>query len=759
MSAVDLGPQSDLAALNSWTTHTVTFNLTAPCTGCSLFFQVEQAGTTSTGSHPGNEYMFANITISTPPVDIPPKVMWPSAKFRTAEVYKAPTPGDLGATKTDCPHLESGLSLWHDPATWGGAVPAAGSSPTLPANTHVLVCSCSLPSDAAGAAAPFTLVTVPSTSSLIFDDAPMSMHVGSIVGTGRIAMGASTCRHDQELSITFHGSRTTVLQSRPRPTSDNTKGLVVSGSGTLDVHGRRFFPTWTRLLATVEAGERHVYLQDAVNWEVGQRILVTTSHHLDGADVHQNEVRVITAMSPDHTVLYVDEAFDHQHWSGEEYQTEVGVLSRVITLQGAEGDSSVATGGFGGHVMWTGSATGRVSGARFTRMGQMNVLARYPVHMHLVGETSGASWISDNAVEHSFFRCAVVHGTYSATVTQNVCYDITGHAVFTSEDGPEERNVISYNLVAHIHTISSTAGGASAAGETFRAGTDLTIPADTAAAAFWITNAWNTIKGNAASGGWTGYFHPNLPAYVGQFENAAVAANNAPENRPTLQWVGNTAHSSGYDWEHGACVYVGGTLYHDAADRGTLVYVSGQDARDTVDGTTGAPATMTFQDTRVWLCNAAITHWGSRSIATNLEVTDSGGVGGEYGTALRSGVVVTPASGNDGAASLPVGSDDDSDDASGDVGDAQNANDALGAVGGTWGVVAIVLGTVAICAAVSLVVYRSYHPMCIAAAPDGAAGDKFDSNSAAADAQGGPWQPDASAPSFSVDSAHCNSNV
>ena len=43
---------------------------------------------------------------------------------------------------------------------------------------------------------------------------------------------------------------------------------------------------------------------------------------------------------------------------------------------------------------------------------------------------------------------------------------------------------------------------------------DLLLPADVTASGFYITNANNSIIGNAASGGWAGFALPVLPRPV-----------------------------------------------------------------------------------------------------------------------------------------------------------------------------------------------------------------------------------------------------
>ena len=70
-----------------------------------------------------------------------------------------------------------------------------------------------------------------------------------------------------------------------------------------------------------------------------------------------------------------------------------------------------------------------------------------------------------------------------------------------------------------------------------------------------------------------------------------------PSSRTTLQFDGNTAHSSGYFWVFGSCIYVGGELKHDPTNNNLLIYKSGRNARDTrVDGVCFFPPKFFLMD-------------------------------------------------------------------------------------------------------------------------------------------------------------------
>lgn len=71
----------------------------------------------------------------------------------------------------------------------------------------------------------------------------------------------------------------------------------------------------------------------------------------------------------------------------------------------------------------------------------------------------------------------------------------------------------------------------------------LLLPADGTASGFYVTNARNRFIGNAASGGWSGFQFPTLQEPIGMHRASGLPP---PRLRPTLEFRGNTAHSSGY---------------------------------------------------------------------------------------------------------------------------------------------------------------------------------------------------------------------
>jgi len=72
----------------------------------------------------------------------------------------------------------------------------------------------------------------------------------------------------------------------------------------------------------VSPGDNRLYLQDAVNWWVGQKVVLTPTHYKD-YDNNQHESFTITAISPDGKIIQIDRGVTFLHYGGPEYQAEV----------------------------------------------------------------------------------------------------------------------------------------------------------------------------------------------------------------------------------------------------------------------------------------------------------------------------------------------------------------------------------------------------------------------------------------------------
>lgn len=527
---------------------------------------------------------------------------------------------DVNAPKTNCPHQAARSSM----VTWDDAVKrwAKNDRLEIPSGQKVLVTPTT---DSKGAMQiKIKAINVRRGAELIFDDRPIDLQVSDIMVEGALRMGSETCRIDSNISVEFY---TDPDESLDAVFKRHGKGIMVGSRGSIDVHGKLFHQSWTFLADTVKPGTNTLKLQKPVNWEKGQKIVVVTSARRDYPYDDQNEVMTIKSVGADSKTIETEESFKFSHYAGPEYQVEVGLLSRRIKLWSKTGLSKDEQGKqapsedkvFGGHVMIMGE--GRVAGVELRGMGQQNRLARYPLHFHLAGvQNPGKSYMTDNSIWESNWRCIVVHGTNNVVVSRNVAFDTFGHCYYL-EDGVEENNEISFNLAARVKIMGPTdAASLKKLNDPLQEGIkivqsdDLLNPADRAAAGFYITNTNNKFFGNAASGGFAGFSFPNLPKPIGPSRDADVVPKDVGMEKGKFD--GNFAHTSAYLWDRAGCLYLGGLLTE--GENHALTYLTGRP-----DWDNRRLKNEVFTNVKTALCEAGIAHWGGFSEIHNFEAHDS----------------------------------------------------------------------------------------------------------------------------------------
>jgi hypothetical protein len=550
----------------------------------------------------------------------------------TTGVADIPRPARVDAgPPVGCPHDDQALVAF-DPAWLSDA-----GVIDIPPDTRALLSG----NDEIPAGTLVRRLHIPATSELVFDDQDTTLRVTDVVVDGALRLGAETCRLSSGIDFVFDTDENVAdVGVRDAIYARQGLGLAVSATGTLEVFGALHQPTWTRLGATAAAGSSQVTLSEPVDWLPGQQVVLVTSARRDWPFLDENEVRTIVNVTGGDT-LELDTALTYGHYGGAEYQVEVGLLSRNIVFRTA-GEILDATSTFGGHIL-SGSPRTRVSGVELYGLGQQNRLGRYPFHLHHAGAAAGA-FFSDSSVWRSNWRCAVIHRTDDALLSKNVAYDTFGHCYYL-EDGVELGNEISFNLAAGIKIMGPVDQASldalaewNQAGFVELASPALTQPADRAAAGFYIPNGDNDLIGNAASGGFAGYSFPNLPEAVGGSEERIW-----PLRYAISHFDGNTAHSAGYFWPVSGCVYVGGVL-EVVDDNGTdkLRYSSGRP----FGWNRLRQGTDTFNNTKTFLCETGITHWGIYPRVINVESWDTGLLANLFQSASIEGALAVGVTGN-----------------------------------------------------------------------------------------------------------------
>ena len=365
---------------------------------------------------------------------------------------------------------------WSDPATWGGQLPAAGATITIPAGRTVVL-------DAQTPA----LAGLRIQGTLVAANADVAITAGYIiVDGGRLEIGTATTPFARRAVITLTG--TTTAAPTPSLAHFGNKVLAVQG-GSVSLHGREVGTAWTRLAADVTAGAGSITLADAPRWSIGDRLVVATSTR----QMNQTEVVEIAAINGSTVTLARPLQFSHLgtlRRAGDvsvDVRAEVGLLTHNIVVQGDEQSESLR---IGGHAMFMNGATPatvQLARVTFRRMGQFNLTGRYPVHFHMMGAMRD-SYVRQVAIDGSIQRGIVLHAVRGVQATGNVIYNTVGHN-FVVEDAATTDNVIDRNL-ALVNRFPLP----------LQTTPDLRAQNDRMPSNFWFKSGRNTVTGNAAAG-------------------------------------------------------------------------------------------------------------------------------------------------------------------------------------------------------------------------------------------------------------------
>ena len=264
----------------------------------------------------------------------------------------------------------------------------------------------------------------------------------------------------------------------------NDAPALVCCSARMELHGAPMNRTWVKLGRDVKRGEVTVVLsEDISGWKAGDEVIVTGSKRgnqrrtfRNEPDAVRTEERRITKI--DGRTLHLDRPLAYDHYGSGKFRSEVANLSRNVIVESADPQ------GIRGHTLYHAYSQGGISYARLAHLGKENVLGRYSIHFHLVGDTMRGSQVLGVAIIDSHNRWVTVHGTEYLVVRDCVGYKSVGHGYFL-EDGTEVFNLFDRNLGVQAYKGKRLPGQV--------------LPFDpNDGAAFWWSNGRNSLVRNVA---------------------------------------------------------------------------------------------------------------------------------------------------------------------------------------------------------------------------------------------------------------------
>ncbi|KAG2464816.1 PKHL1 protein, partial [Polypterus senegalus] len=342
---------------------------------------------------------------------------------------------------------------------------------------------------------------------------------------GTLLVGQPDEPFQGELQIIFRGNMMTPDWLLPEGFYLAAKVLEVLG--TLDLHGKPHSIYRTKLAMTADAGSTSISLADAVDWQVGDDILITTTSY----DPRQAETRQIVAISEDMKTLILNDSLSYAHIAETYYINEtnqqytlaadVGLLSRNIKII-SEDYPGWYQESYGARVLIR-SGAARLSNVEFYHTGQNGYVSnsdpRYSVVFMNMGEISEdiTSYIQGCSFHQGFSPAIGILGTNKLSVDDNIIYFTVGQGILDSGIGSKIRR----NLVALTVWPGSFQGKKTATYTLWHAAIEINQGADT------------VLQDNIVSG----------------FERSGYRINGEPcpgTFNPAETWSNNEAHGGLY---------------------------------------------------------------------------------------------------------------------------------------------------------------------------------------------------------------------
>uniref|UniRef100_A0A4W4EJY7 Polycystic kidney and hepatic disease 1 (autosomal recessive)-like 1 n=1 Tax=Electrophorus electricus TaxID=8005 RepID=A0A4W4EJY7_ELEEL len=331
---------------------------------------------------------------------------------------------------------------------------------------------------------------------------------------GHLLAGQPDRPFSGELHIILRGDYRT--PEWPLPSGPNQGSKVLGVFGSLDLYGMPHNVYHTKLANAAQAGSSSLSLMEAVDWQAGDDIVLSTTSY----DPWQTETHTIAVVSDDGLTLTLDHPLDYTHiaenyavpGTSQSYRlaSDVGLLSRNIKIIG-QNYPGLYEESFGARVLVGAFSMGgaQIRDVEFYLTGQEGWTdytdPRYSLAFLNLGVNE--SYLKGCAFHHGFAPAVGIFGTHGLNVDDNIIHHTVGEGIF----------LIRRNLV----TMTLWPGSYNGRQDTFNFNWNAAIEANTG------TNV--VLQGNTVAG----------------YERVGFSIDGEPcpgTFSPVAQWQENEAH-------------------------------------------------------------------------------------------------------------------------------------------------------------------------------------------------------------------------
>ena len=218
-------------------------------------------------------------------------------------------------------------SLWSEAATWGGAIPIAGSEVVIPVGKRIV-----LDMDA-------TVKNITVLGTLELKDTALKLQTDYIVVRGIFRAGNALKPFSSKAVISLKGMDTENISNM------GSRGILVMG-GKLELIGAKPSLAWTKLSDHTTAGTSNLSLLENTGWKASDQIVIApTDFYNDGNFQKSPETELLEVQSTSGSSLALKTALRGVRWGKLQYAGENGMsLSQgAISLPSTSGRDTGGT--------------------------------------------------------------------------------------------------------------------------------------------------------------------------------------------------------------------------------------------------------------------------------------------------------------------------------------------------------------------------------------------------------------------------------
>lgn len=341
---------------------------------------------------------------------------------------------------------------WSNPSTWDPrGVPGAGAAATIAKGTTVEY-------DGASDA---EISTVDVEGRFVFSrERSTRLDSGSIIirGTGVLEIGSP----DRPIPSSVTTEVRLVVPEGARFAGGDfvpgDVGIWVLDGGRWEVSGAPIRHTWVKLARPVKAGDVDIVVrEDLSDWPRGADVVVTpTGSNPTGADFEERRVDSVRRLVDGFFAVRLTTPLGRPHEGGAEFAGEIALLTRNVRITSKYPNRLKA------HTAFMHGAKGSIAYGEFKALGALGVLGRYPIHFHMMGDTSRGMYVRGASIWRSDNHFLNIHGSNGITIEDTVGYDAPGMGYFleTMSSGQHKGPVEKQQRVKGEQALRATPGEA-----------------------------------------------------------------------------------------------------------------------------------------------------------------------------------------------------------------------------------------------------------------------------------------------------------